>query len=292
MAFTLEIKSKNIFGNENFNFEKLLSDCNMKYGSDNEFYILEEEKINNETAILYNPARIGRGIFFDGSKINKGKITISYNIPTTEAEITDFIKIVGEIGNQWKKVDMYYVEEEREYTVSQLMEEKKRMVDFSLKSLHDFCQNKEYQDYILTLAMWPVTLTDNEVKAFSICNNLEYFEELLHDKQDLDVYYAKPRLYRDKNTGKILASYVLTEECESIFPVQADGFINLDRIEIEESFVQFFIYSENRMEEGLYDYSAFMKYIINMGATYFDKNHINVPSLTKKEIQELIEKIS
>lgn len=47
-----------------------------------EFYILEEGAAD-DTVILYNPKRIGRGIFFDGRKMKEGRVEISYNIPTT-----------------------------------------------------------------------------------------------------------------------------------------------------------------------------------------------------------------
>ncbi len=42
-------------------------------------------KIKNNTAILYNPDRIGRGIHFDGRKAQEGFYVVSYNIPTTRA---------------------------------------------------------------------------------------------------------------------------------------------------------------------------------------------------------------
>ena len=36
------------------------------------FFILQEGQENNKTAIIYNPNRIGRGIFFDGTKGDNG----------------------------------------------------------------------------------------------------------------------------------------------------------------------------------------------------------------------------
>ena len=78
----------------------------MKYGSSNEFYILQEDVINQNTAVLYNPTRIGRGIFFDGSKAAEGEISLSYNIPTTVAEIVDFVRIVKEVERQLKKPEV------------------------------------------------------------------------------------------------------------------------------------------------------------------------------------------
>jgi len=104
MAFTLKIKSKKLFGKTKFDINKLISDSGLKYGSDNEFYILEEGKMKKQTVILYNPLKIGRGIFLDFSKVAEEIIETSYNIPTTKSEILDFIKVVELIEKQFGKV--------------------------------------------------------------------------------------------------------------------------------------------------------------------------------------------
>lgn len=291
MAFTLIIKSKGLFAKKNIDLESLLSNCNLKYGSANDFYILEEDILNNGTAILYNPNKIGRGIFFDGNKAVEGIVEISYNIPTTEAEIVDFINVAREVEKQFKKAEMYCVEEERTFTIKELEDNKDRMVQFSLESLNKFCSNKEYKSYILTLTMWPLFLKEEHVNKFANCKDLKQFEQVLHDAQSLDMYYAKPRLMQN-NEGKIGAFYTLTEECESIFPIRADGFINMNNINIDDAFISFYIFSENRMKDGLYSYDKFIDYMLEQGTKYFDSEHIYVPSLTKQQINTLVERIS
>lgn len=289
MAFTLKIKAKSLFGPKKTDISALLKGCGMTYGSANEFYILEEGKSNQGTAVLYNPGRIGRGIFLDFSENDKGNLTLSYNIPTTSSEIGDFIKLVQEIEKQLRKVELYCVEEEKNYTVSELKDNRERMIAFSLSSLNDFCQNQNYSSYIFTLAMWPLVLTDEQAKEFAHCDNLDGLEQLFHEKQSLDVYYAKPRLMQNNNTGRIGAFYTLTEQCESIFPIHADGFLNLStqNLKIDDKMIQFFIYSENRVMDGLFDYEKFSQYILQHGATLFDKEHMLIPSLTKAELETM-----
>lgn len=64
MAFTLVINSKGLFGKvKSIQMAELLKNCGLKYGSNNEFYILEDDKMNQNTAVLYNAKRTGRGIF-------------------------------------------------------------------------------------------------------------------------------------------------------------------------------------------------------------------------------------
>ncbi len=285
MAFTLKIEAKTLFGNKAVNFGQLIQNCGLQFGHDNEFYILEDGAEDN-TVILYNPNRIGRGIFFDGRNMQEGKVEISYNIPTTEAEITDFIRVAKELERQLKKVEMYCVEEECKYTTAQLEQNKDRMVQFSREKLNEFCANKEYSSYIFTLAMWPLELTQEMMAKFEACTDLQEFEQILHEKQSLDVYYAKPRLMQ-KQTGEIGAFYTFTEECESIFPVKADGFFCMERINVDESFVRYYIFSEERLMDGMYDYDKFVQYMLEHGATYYDRSHILVPSMTKEQMEEM-----
>ena len=54
----------------------------------------------------------------------------------------------------------------------------------------------------------------------------------------------KPRLLRKNDTGEIGAFYTLTEECASVFPLRADGFLNLGELKIAEGFIQFVLNSE------------------------------------------------
>ena len=290
MAFTLQIRKKGFFGNKNVDLKLILKNCGLKYGSSNEFYILQEDVINQNTAVLYNPTRIGRGIFFDGSKAAEGEITLSYNIPTTVAEIVDFVRIVKEVERQLKKVALYCVEEEREYTTQTLEDNIPNMTQFSLQSLHEFCK-KEYSTYILTLAMWPFVMNKEQVLEFSECKDLQKFEQLLHDMQAIDAYYAKPTLMQNKADGKILAIYTLTEECVSIFPVKADDFLNLDSIKIDEGLVRFYIFSENQARDGMFSYDRFISYMSEHGARKFDDTHLLIPSITKDEIDHMISEI-
>lgn len=287
MAFTLKIKAKSLLGPKKTDISALLKSCGMAYGSANEFYILEEGQSNQGTAVLYNPAKLGRGIFFDFSENEKGSLTMSYNIPTTASEIDDFINLVQEIEKQLKKVDLYCEEEEKKYTVSELISNREHMIAFSLSSLNEFCQNQDYSSYIFTLAMWPLVLTDEQAQEFAHCKDLDGLEKLFHEKQNMDVYYAKPRLLRNNNTGRIGAFYTLTEECESIFPIRADGFLNLDALKIDDGMIQFYIYSENRTMDGLFDYEKFSQYVLQHGATLYDKEHMLIPSMTKAELETM-----
>ena len=294
MAFTLKIKAKKgLMGPRKINMEALLKDCGMQYGSANEFYILEEGKLDQNTAVLYNPRRIGRGIYFVFRENEEGVLTLSYNIPTTTSEIDDFINIVQGMEKQLKKVELYCVEEEKYYTTSELRDNREHMIAFSLSTLNNFCRNQDYSSYIFTLAKWPLVLMDEQVQEFAQCQNLDRFEQLIHERQDMDVYYAKPRLMKNNNTGKIGAFYAFTEECKSIFPFHADSFFNLDiqDLKIDEGFIQFVLYSEKRVLDGMFDYEKFAQYVLQHGAVPYDKEHMLVPSMNKAQLEAMAREI-
>ena len=272
MAFTLQIRQKKLFGKTVLEIPLLARACGFHYGSNNNFYILEEEEQSRGTAVFYNPERIGRGIFFDGSKAKEGCYEISYNIPTTKAEITDAARLAGEIERRLGRVEMYCVEEERTFTCRELEQGIPDFVTFGRKSLNHFCGNKELVSHILTLARWPYTLTD--------------------DLQAMDVYYAKPRLLQKNDTKEIGAFYALTEGCESVFPVRADGFLNLGELKVAEGFVQFVLYSERRALEGMFPYERFVEEMRKGGVRQYDADHILVPPQTKGELEKLAEKLS
>lgn len=279
-------------GNKALDIPSLAQACGFGYGSNDEFYILREEEQNTGTAVFYRPERIGRGIFVDGSKVGEGLIEISYNIPTTRAEIADFSRLAKEIERRVGEAQMYCVEEERYFTGEELEEGTDAFAAFSLRSLNQFCANKEYQNYILTLAMWPYTIPEDKVALWESCSDLADFEETLHQLQSQDVYYAKPQLFRNNTTGKIGAFYALTEECASVFPVRADGFLNMDGIQVEEGFVRFVLYSEQRVMEGMFPYEAFMEELEQHGIQQFDADHVLIPPLNKEELEQLAERLN
>ena len=225
------------------------------------------------------------------SRAREGYYEVSYNIPTTRTEIMDFARLVAEIERRLDRAEMYCVEEERSFTSRELEQGIEDFAAFSRKSLNQFCGNKEFGSHILTLARWPYTLTEDKVAAWEACTDLSDFERTLHSLQAQDVYYAKPRLLQKNDTKEIGAFYALTEECESVFPVRADGFLNLSELKVTEGFVQFVLYSEQRVMEGMFPYESFIEELRRHGIRQFDADHILIPPMTKAELEKLAGKL-
>lgn len=289
MAFTLVIHSKGLFNKvKKIDFATLLNNCKLSYGSYNDFYTMDEGKTKNGTAILYNPNRIGRGIFFDARNVSKGEITVSYNTPTTIAEIKDFVKVAKEVERQFGKASFHSEEENKDYSSSELEKMIPQMSEFSLMQLNAGCSKNDNSQYILTLAKFPWYMDDEKREKYKTIKTLDDFEYTIHELQKDDVYYAKPSLFKDGKSGKILAFYTLTSNCESYFPINAESFLNFDAPKVDEAFIRFFIYEEEKVVEGHYPYDKFVEFIKEKGATKFDAERLKVPELSKEEIMEFV----
>lgn len=142
------------------------------------------------------------------------------------------------------------------------------------------------------MALWPYTLSADKVSVWRACKDLTNFEQTLHAIQSWDVYYAKPRLLQKSDATEIGAFYVLMEECKSVFPVRADGFLNLSELKVSEGFIQFYIYSEDRMLDGMYAYERFMEEIQQYSIRQFDTDHVLIPPMNKESLENLADKLS
>ena len=291
MALTLKIKSKGIFGrNKGINFGELLKNCGLDYGKYNEFHILVNREAEQNTAILFNPKRIGRGIFFDAGKANEGEITIRLNFPTTPSEIRDFVNVAKEIERQFGKAFLHSEEEDKGYTTASLESSIDDMIRFSLETLNRQCTENPDKQYILTLALFPWFVEKNKRAEYKECTSLDDFEEKMHSLQAGDYYYAKPSLFKDTNSGKNLAFYTLTDDCESVFPIHADDFLNMNDVKIHQGHIRFFLFEEKKVVDGIYPYDAFMDYVWKNVAP-FDATHVIVPPMSKNEIFKFIETV-
>ena len=58
-----------------------------------------------------------------------------------------------------------------------------------------------------------------------------------------------------------------------------------------EGFVQFVLYSEQRVMEGLFPYERFIEELRRHGIRQFDADHILIPPMTKAELEKLAGKL-
>lgn len=295
MPFSLTINRKGIFNKNTVDFEEIVKTLGFQYGIYNDFYVLDEGKSRNNSCIMYNPKQIGRGMFFDGSDASKVEILI--NIPTSKQEIADFFELAKEISRQFKTVEIQIDDEPEKYSLEQVLTQKDGLTQFSYEQLLRGIERSDdgEREWILTTVMWPIAVDKEIIEEMKSTGDLSGFSKLLHEKQNMDVHYAKPSLMKNSVDDSIIAFYTMAEDCPTLFPIDFNSFLMTDRpadpIRADKGMIDFYLFSEQKLLGGMWDYNEFIKYVMDHGAKKYDRNRILVPSYTKEEIMELTNSI-
>ena len=285
MAFDITISAKKTLLKKTprLNVEDILENCNLNFGSYDDYYILEEEKIYDNTMILYNPQKFARGIFMDLNKFVSGKVTLSVNLPTTPSEIDDLFNVINEIINQYVNVSLYI--EDDKYDKNILGDLKDDLNKSCLDNLRQIASNNPQLKLIQTLVKFPYTFSDEDREKFKNAKDLTEYEELLHKIQDVDIYYAKPIL-RQKPGGDVLSCYSVSNNCTSVFPIDGKNVLCRYNQDSKHTIITFFILEEMKIVGGMYDYNDFINYMLDKGVEYFDDDHIKV-DLSSQDIYDI-----
>lgn len=288
MAFTLEIKSKGLFGRvRELNLEELYQNCGLQGGTVNEFYILEPDRVDPNYVMIYNPKRFGRGIALDMKQIRSGIVRLTYNIPTTRTEIADYINVVKEIVRQFKKASMYSINDEAEYSLDLLEEVRNEMTAFSLKTLNELCSNQDPdRSPCIRLALFPWYIPKEKLELYRDCQTLYDFERTMHELQDRPVYYARPFFFKEGD--KLLARYAYPDRCECIFPINPKKAVNAMKAVPDVTWINFYLSDEKKTLGGDYPYERFIAYMMEHGAVRNDAETVILPSIPKEEFEAIV----
>ncbi len=289
MAVELKITARGHLCKKKLDFQLLLKHCKLNFGSYNRFYVLEENN-GGSVGLLYNPNRLARGIFFDGRKMEEGEVILKFNLPTTRTEINDFIRVATEVKIQYRAVAMLC--DGVDTTIEELIENRDNFLEYSLDSLRGFCTNQDYEAGIITLASYPYTFSTEEMDFYAKAESLDEFEEMLHQRQSVHVYYASPSLMKKPDAEEVVAFYTFTEETPSIFPLKAGNFLSAEEIQVDRGLVRFYIDSEGKVLDGIFPYDAFVEEVAPRGAWLYDGDHVYVPPFSKETIYEMAESLS
>lgn len=161
------------------------------------------------------------------------------------------------------------------------------VLKFSLDYLKKDCSKDS--KFVQKLACFPYTFSDEQRNLFKNATDLKEYEDLLHNVQSRDSYYAKLTLRKFPTNDGILACYVFTSDCESIFPIKGNIFLHRDKFEISDSYINFFI-GEAKLIDGIYKYDEFIEYVLDKGVKYFDKEHVII-KMSGDEVIEMLESL-
>ena len=246
-------------------------------------------------AVAYNPNLIARGIVINFSE-DKMDVDLRLSFPTSEEEIGELISMVKRI-TEFCECDIEVDSES--VLIDELEGRRQSFENGSMTALVQITKAilaDTYEYLLIYGAMWTLFIGEKEVKLFSKSEKLSTVRDYLHEKQNIDAYYAKPMFYKDKNSGKILAMYVLSEDTRSIFPMK--GYMTDDYRDYETGEFPFeadewkltFVQSNEESHEIIVDYNKFMETLPDSSKTYFDARSVLIESVTVAEYEKIAEK--
>lgn len=262
----------------------------LSYGSYDFGFRLNVEQRDEFELIAYLPNHIGRGFSIIWNPKEKHRIVLRALTPTCEEELRAFYRCIGRITDYWKsntEVDGNPV------NITQFQKGLDDMIAFNERALQDMCRDilaDKHNSLTLFSAMWPLELGKKEAQAF--LTNPNSFHNWLHECQSVDVYYAAPMFY-DTEDG-IVGVYVLTEDCESVFPNTPTVPFGLMDPHTNKALtcnhyrVSLFSTTENAVI-GQLDYNIWLSKMRNRCLEYYDGGHFRFAGLSLAEMRALLE---
>lgn len=271
MAVDVKIKQKSLF-KKKVTIKEIIELTNLSYGVCDEAYRLIPKEIGPRT-ILYDKNKLARGIELS---LENNDIILRLSLPTTPKEIRCFYKIIETICKNFNTNT--YIRNEETVQIEDngtFIKSDEEGSIYGLKDMKDILATKEYSYMQIFGVYHPIAIGSKEIKE--IDNNLENFENLLNKLQQLDLYYAAPKLYQTPD--KLIAVYAIGTEIPSIVPLKP-GIITNKSKDIKDWFV--FLPGNKAIK-----YEDFINNVDQ--DNYYDANHIIV-CLKEEKIKDLISK--
>lgn len=262
----------------------------LSYGSYDFGFRLNIEQRDEFEFIAFLPDQIGRGFSVIWNPKEKHRIVLRALTPTCEKELREFYRCIKRITDYWKcdlEVDG------NPTTISQFQAGLEGMIAFNEQALLDMCRDilaGKHTSLTLFSAMWPMELGEKEAEQF--LSDPKAFHQWLHEQQSMDVYYAAPMFY-DTEDG-IVGVYVLTEDCESVFPHSPSvPFGLLDphtnkALTCEQYRISLFSTTQNAVI-GQLNYESWLDQMGTRPLEYYDSGHFRFGGLSLSEMQSFLE---
>ncbi len=285
MSIDVLIKQK-LFGGKTMPIEVILGE-HLQYGH----FVNDQLNVGElgETEFLaYNPESIGRGFSVVWNPKEKKTIALRLPQPSTTSELKDFYDAVERMVNYWH--GKLIVDGSR-VRLPDFLSAYDNMVDFNNKIIKHFSQqvlDGEQDALTIYSTMWPLVIGKEEASLFM--ENPNYYEEWLHEKQSMNVYFASPDFYVGDNG--IFARYILTNDRPTIFPHQPTvPFGTTDpttgkQLECKEWLICIGIEGEKEPLCEM-EYSKFLSLLPESKKSKYDGSHFLLAEMSEEEIRKL-----
>lgn len=289
MSIEVTVKQTGIFKKE-LPLEVILGN-QLKYGNFDGLRLSEGE-LGEDEFIAYHPAHIARGFSVTWKQGEREEVDLRLLTPTCQEELDDFYSCVTRIAGYWKHCVIELEGEPKK--LQEFQSTRDDMLKFNLDVLHNIGKDESTLRAPLTLfcAFWPLVLGKEDLEELSKSTDLSAFRDYMHEKQKLDVYYAKPSFYQDEEG--IFGAYAITEETRSVFPVEPYVPMGItdpntgEQLKVDRWCISLFSITENRIV-GRIDYSRFLKSVPDEMKTPYDAGNVIIEPIELKMMKEMCE---
>ena len=170
---------------------------------------------------------------------------------------------------------------------------------YGIKVITENIKSGEAQNYSIFGVNRPVSFDEKMIDEINNSDSpIDTFSRIVRDIQNLDAYSANQQFYQNREDGKIMGAYSITESVRTIIPYKPSvEFHNSDIVKNDDiAFwnMGFVVINGDENDPNSYqgvgqlDYDDFIKKLPKEKYKFIDASYIMVEPLTKEEISNLL----
>ena len=170
---------------------------------------------------------------------------------------------------------------------------------YGIKVITENIKSSESSNYIIFGTTRPVSFDEKMIDEINNSDSpIDTFSRIVRDIQNLDAYSANQQFYQNREDGKIMGAYTITERVRTIIPYKPSvEFHNSDIVKNDDiAFwnMAFVVINGDENDRNSYQpvgriaYDDFIKKLPKEKYKFIDASYIMVEPLTKEEISDFL----
>ena len=170
---------------------------------------------------------------------------------------------------------------------------------YGIKVITENIKSGESSNYIIFGITRPVSFDEKMIDEINNSDSpIDTFSRIVRDIQNLDAYSANQQFYQNREDGKIMGAYTITESVRTIIPYKPSvEFHNSDIVKNDDIAywnMTFVVINGDENDRNSYQpvgriaYDEFIKKLPKEKYKFIDASYIMVEPLTKEEISDFL----
>ena len=170
---------------------------------------------------------------------------------------------------------------------------------YGIKVITENIKSSESSNYIIFGTTRPVSFDEKMIDEINNSDSpIDTFSRIVRDIQNLDAYSANQQFYQNREDGKIMGAYTITESVRTIIPYKPSvEFHNSDIVKNDDIAywnMAFVVINGDENDRNSYQpvgriaYDEFIKKLPKEKYKFIDASYIMVEPLTKEEISDFL----